>query len=74
VGAGQSRTNLEKHGIDFEDAVRIFDGPVFLQQLRSRRRTTVARNRVGRERDCRNRVHDTRRAAAADICQEGITA
>lgn len=23
------RTNLAKHGVDFEDAARIFDGPVF---------------------------------------------
>jgi len=27
----KARTNLEKHGIDFEDAVRVFDGPVLLR-------------------------------------------
>jgi uncharacterized DUF497 family protein len=26
------RTNLEKHGIDFEDAIGIFDGPVFVRR------------------------------------------
>ena len=26
------RTNIEKHGIDFEDAIGIFDGPVFVRR------------------------------------------
>ncbi len=28
----KARANLEKHGVDFEDAIRIFDGPTLEQE------------------------------------------
>jgi hypothetical protein len=37
------RTNLTKHGIDFEDAIGVFDGPVFVKRSdRSGERRFVA--------------------------------
>ena len=32
---GKRRSNLAKHGIDFQDALRIFEGPVFEKVNRS---------------------------------------
>jgi uncharacterized protein len=36
VGPGKNRTNIAKHGIDFEDAISIFEGLVF-ERIASKR-------------------------------------
>jgi hypothetical protein len=57
--------NLEKHGIDFEDALTIWDGPV------ATGRGTIHLHRRNGRTDHRRRLDSPRVSAPADFSTEG---
>lgn len=69
--AEKAANNLSKHGIDFEDAIGIFEGPVL--EFRSRRSDEERWIAIGRVRPPgdHRRLHDEKRNLQNHLSQEG---
>jgi uncharacterized DUF497 family protein len=67
------QSNLAKHRIDFQDALRIFDGPVFEKVNRQSRRRPHSGYRRDRRRRNRSGVRNPRPTPAHYFSQEGTS-
>jgi hypothetical protein len=73
MGSAKAASNLAKHGFDFDDAIRIFHGPVvgIEPALELRRRDAISRARVSRGCDPIRLLHNAGGKVSYHQCQEG---